>query len=333
MPTQKPPPTPDLMVPAALFDDWLADRENDYHDPLSREAALPYSFIWKKWLDWLRDASPSRSQSGLPPHFTQISLADAEAFLAYGPSPASKRNAKSSARRISPVTRQRYGELLSRVYAHAVMRGLMPDHPFTAELLGPLPTERERGGQVLPPGVFEALYQCMPAHPTPIELRDGAIMLLLLECGMTSAELRALEVAHVRKNRLHPGQFLLRLDGPRLAQRREISTSGPAGPALQRWLAVRQTVGKPSALVFTSTQLDSLSKATLFALVYHQVEAACMAAAVPCPGHVGPGVIRNSVIVRRLRAGVSPMDICKDLGIKDAKTLLRGLSHHLDDSR
>jgi hypothetical protein len=53
---------------------------------------------------------------------------------------------------------------------------------------------------------------------------------------------------------------------------------------------------------------------------------------VPCPGHVGPGVIRNTVIVRRLRAGIDPAEICKALGIQDAKTLLRGLRHHLEAS-
>ena len=41
------------MNPTELFEDWLTERENDYYDPLSREAALPYAFIWKKWIDWL----------------------------------------------------------------------------------------------------------------------------------------------------------------------------------------------------------------------------------------------------------------------------------------
>jgi len=35
------------MNSSALFEDWLIERENDCFDPLSREAALPYSFIWK----------------------------------------------------------------------------------------------------------------------------------------------------------------------------------------------------------------------------------------------------------------------------------------------
>ena len=57
------------MNPTELFEDWLTERENDYYDPLSREAALPYAFIWKKWIDWLGNASPSRTQSGRSPHF------------------------------------------------------------------------------------------------------------------------------------------------------------------------------------------------------------------------------------------------------------------------
>jgi len=206
----------------------------------------------------------------------------------------------------------------------------LAEHPFTDDLVGKRPTERERGGQVLPPGVFEALQQIPSSAPSPVDARDSAIVHLLLECGLTSGELRSLEVTHIRKNKHEPGQFLLKLDGPRRAQRREVSTAGLAGPALQHWLECRDAVGKPSALVFRSTHLDNLAKQTLFALVYHQVEAACVSVGVPCPGHVGPGVIRNTVIVRRLRAGVDPAEICKALGIQDAKTLLRGLRHHLE---
>jgi len=42
-------------------------------------------------------------------------------------------------------------------------------------------------------------------------------------------------------------------------------------------------------------------------------------------------VIRNTVIVSRWRAGVEPAEICKALGLQDAKSLLRGLGHHLED--
>ena len=318
------------MNPTALFEDWLTDRENDYYDPLSREAALPYSFIWKKWIDWLGSASPSRSQLGRSPNYLQASQEDALAFLTFGPSPASKRNPSTSSRRISPVTRQRYAEVLTRVYGHALMRGLITEHPFTDELIGNRPTERERGGQVLPPGVFEAMYDTFPVESSPLSVRDKAIVLLLLECGLSSGELRELAITHVRKNKLDLGQFLIRLDGPRQAQRREISTSGESGPALQQWMSCRDDLGKTSPLMFRSTKTGTLSKNALFSLVYRQVLAACNAVGVPCPGHVGPGVIRNTVIVRRLRAGVDPAQICKDLGIKDTKTLLRGLRHHLD---
>lgn len=319
------------MTPTELFEDWLTERENDYYDPLSREAALPYAFIWKKWIDWLGSASPSRTQLGHPPHYLKASQEDVVAFLTHGPSPASNRNSSTSSRRISPVTRQRYGEVLTRVYDHAVMRGLVTEHAFTTELLGRRPTERERGGQVLPPGVFEAMHDTLPAELSPLAVRDKAIVLLLLECGLTSGELRSLEMPHVRKNKLEAGQYLLRLDGPRQAQRREVSTTGQAGPALQQWLAYRDDLGKTSTLLFRSTKLGTLSKFALFSLVYRQVLAACNAVGVPCPGHVGPGVIRNTVIVRRLRAGLDPAQICKDLGIKDPKTLLRGLRHHLED--
>jgi len=160
------------------------------------------------------------------------------------------------------VTRLRYAEVLSRIYGHALMRGLITEHPFTADLLGSRPTERERGGQILPPGVFEAIQDNLPTELTPLAARDKAIMLLLLECGLTSGELRTLDVARVRMNKIEHGQYLLCLDGPRLAQRREVSTTGKAGPALQQWLTFRDDLGKASPLLFRSTKLGTLSKAS-----------------------------------------------------------------------
>ena len=319
------------MTPTQLLDDWLTERENAYYDPLSRGAALPYAFIWKKWIDWLTTASPSRSRTNQGPDYLNVSQEDALAFLTYGPSPASKRQVLSRSRKISPVTRLRYAEVLTRIYSHAVQRGLLVEHPFKGNLVAQRPTERERGGQVLPPGVFDALQRLSSSPPSPVDARDAAIVHLLLECGLTSGELCSLQLKHVRKNTQEPGQFLLKIDGPRRAQRREVSTAGEAGPALQHWLNCRDSLGKPSTYLFRSTKYDRLSKQTLFALVYHQVEAACVSVGAPCVGHVGPGVIRNTVIVRRWRAGVEPAEICKALGLQDAKSLLRGLGHHLED--
>lgn len=318
------------MSPYELFEDWLLDRESDVRDPLSRDAALPYAFIWKKWITWLDSRHPAGSEPLDSLAYLSVSQEDAVAFLEHGPSPAAKRDGRSASRPISRVTRLRYAEVLSRVYAHAVFRGLLASHPFTPSLLVPRPTERERGGQVLPPGVFEVLQGCLSPNASVVRTRDEAIVLLLVECGLTSGELRTLKVPHVRENRDVAGQFWLSLDGPRRAQCREVSTSGDAGLALQRWLACRDQLGKPGEWVFRSTHLDHLAKVTLFALVFQQVEAACRAVGVPCPAHVGPGVIRNSVIVRRLRAGVAPAVVCRDLGIQDPKTLQRGLRHHLE---
>ncbi len=126
------------MNPTELFEDWLTERENDYYDPLSREAALPYAFIWKKWIDWLGSASPSRTQSGRPPHFLKATQEDALAFLTYGPSPSSKRNGTTSARRISPVTRLRYGVIVLFVQIDTVS----PRSPIRRGLPDRRPTRR-----------------------------------------------------------------------------------------------------------------------------------------------------------------------------------------------
>lgn len=40
---------PAALSASELFDDWLSVREKASYDPLSREAAVPYRYIWKKW--------------------------------------------------------------------------------------------------------------------------------------------------------------------------------------------------------------------------------------------------------------------------------------------
>lgn len=144
------------------------------------------------------------------------------------------------------------------------------------------PRKVNAAARVLPPGVFEALQRLPILCALPCRCPGCGHRSPSLECGLTSGELCLLQLKHVRKNTQEPGQFLLKIDGPRRAQRREVSTAAEAGPALQRWLNCRDSLGKPSTYLFRSTKHDRLSKQTLFALVYHQVEAACVAVGAPC---------------------------------------------------
>lgn len=316
----------------ALLEDWLSVREHASVDRLTRQAAIPYGFIWKKWITWLATASPSAKTR--KPAKTAVSYADAteldaERFLRDGPTPASRRNGKSRSSPISPVTRVRYGRVLRELHSHAIALGLSETQPFTEEIIGPQPSQRQRGGQILPPGVFEQMARGLPSVPTPFEARDNAIILLLLQTGMTSSELCNLALRDLIRKPKGVNTFILQIKGDRDKQSRDITVGGRAGAALQRWLMHLYEMDKADEFVFITERAPHMSTAGLFRLIAARVQKACEELGMPTPNHIGPGVIRNTVIVNRLRAGEPSFKVADDMGIKEDRSIMRGLGHHL----
>lgn len=301
-------------------------REHASYDRLSREAAEPYRYIWKSWCDWLGEQRDSAD----PYLYAAAGAQEMYRYLRVGPSPASKRKSKSAP--TSPITRQRYGRVLKEIYQHGVNFGFCTSNPVSDAAIGEAPTTSERSAQVLPPTVFSCIPQVFPNDPTPYEKRDIAILLLLMDTAMTSGELRDLELKNIDKDLKDPGQFILRIDGPRTAQRREISTRGPTGPALHKWLVYRNVMRRSTDVVFVSEKRGAMQRETLFRLVAKYVSWACARANVAVPNHIGPGTIRNTAIVRWLNSGESPATICLRTGIKDERTLLFRLKMHLAPS-
>lgn len=320
MQNTKLPPTP-----LDLFEGWISIRENESYDPLSRAASVPYAYIWKRWCDWLQE-QPSNSGTHA---YWEAGPRDVQEFLLNGSSPASGRKARSAS--TSPVTRQRYGRVLSVLYQFAVEHHHLSTNPVTEEIMGTPPTEEERGGQILPPRVFEALYLVLPVDPTPYEKRDKAIMLLLLECALTPGEVRNIKIGDVCKNTKNPGQYLLHLDGPRGAQDRSISTTGAAGYALHQWLVHRKVMHRNTNVIFVSEKRGPMTRRALFGLVAKMITLACQVVRAEVPNHIGPMVIRNNCIVRWYNAGKPVVDICRDAGFKDGKSFMRGLRVHLKE--
>lgn len=313
----------------ALFEDWISVRENDPVSRLTREAATPYGFIWKKWTDWLSTTSPTAQRLQRPAHYGEATALDAERFLRDGPSPASRRNGKGRASPISPVTRTRYGRVLHELHSHAIALGLATTQPFTEEVIGPQPTVRERGGQVLPPGVLEQLTRGLHQQPTPYQARDNAIIMLLVHTGMTSGEVRELTMVDVHRNRQGVNVFTLHIQGDRDMQSREVPVTGRAGASLALWLMHRGNITQDEGVVFLSDRGPQLQRAAIFRLIARHVQQACEALGMATPNHIGPGVIRNTVIVNRLRAGEPSFKVAQAMGIKEDRSLLRALGHHL----
>jgi site-specific recombinase XerD len=215
------------------------------------------------------------------------------------------------------------------VYQHAVDFGYLLSSPVNESVLGEGPAPNERNGQVLPPGVFAALASAFPSKPTPWEKRDIAIMLLLMDTGMTSGELRDLEISHIEKNFTDPGQYWLKIDGPRGAQRRRISTRGPTGAALHRWMVYRNVMRRKTDVIFVSEKKGPMQRNTLFNVVARYVTVACKLALVDLPNHIGPGTIRNTAIVRWINSGEPINQICERIGVKDIRNLLVRLAPHI----
>lgn len=315
---------PKDMAPEALFEDWLSVREKDPVDPLSAASAMPYRYIWKKWLAWLQEGREAGAGA-----YRLATSEDIRLFLSGGPSPCSKRKGKTS--QISPVTRERYARLLQSIYQHAIEHcGLVELNPVTDEVLGKRTTEIERAGQILPPGVFEALRQGIPVDPTPYQKRDAALLMLLLDFGLTSSEVRLLKLKDVSKNFQNAGQFTLLIEGPRAAQSRTLVTSGQTGYLLHSWLVHRNVMHRATDVVFISEKRGVMTTPGLFLMVSQLISEACRRVNMDIPNHIGPSIIRNTLIVRLYNAGLmSPDAICKLLGIKDPKILTRGLRPHL----
>lgn len=321
-------PSPKL-PPDELFEDWLTLRGAGSYEALSREAAIPYRYIWKRYCDWLEE-QPGKREA---PRYLGASPQDIASFLTNGSSPSSNR--KSPTAPVSPVTRQRYGRVLRDIYLHAERHlNLIATgrNPVTDEAIGAAPSEVERGGQILPPKVFEALYTVFSAVCSRYETRDKAIILLLLECALTSGEIRSLKMSDVRKDKSHAGQFILEIKGARLAQDRTLTTTGPAGYALHQWLVYRQVMHRSTDVIFVSEQKrGDMTRRALFSVVAKMIARACDKAQVDLPNHIGPVVIRNNAIVRWYNSGMPMGELCIRAGFKNERSFKRGLQVHLNE--
>ena len=195
------------------FDSWAAGLVLD--GELSQRSADKYRPLWLAWRSWL-----SLRQWD----WRQVTGALIEEFLqGAAPGQGGRRPALSKDRMLS-YTRQRYWRLLRGVYATAVRDGLLPCSPVleVAQQLRPRIALRDRQSQVLEPLLFARLREpqvlrSIIAIKTEADWwhgRDRAMLALLVDVGITTAELIGLQ-----------GQALKRLD--RL----------PLDPLLSVWMA------------------------------------------------------------------------------------------------
>lgn len=160
---------------------------------ISQNSADKYRALWQAWKGWLL----LREQNWDTVIGPQI-----QEFL-NGPAPGrgGRRQALNS-ERMSSYTRQRYWRLLRGVYATAVQNGVLPYSPVLEVPQANRPTisQRDRQSQVLEPPLLDLLRDPATLRSSLVvkteadwwHVRDRAIVALLADTGITTAELIAL---------------------------------------------------------------------------------------------------------------------------------------------
>lgn len=312
-----------------FFEHWLRLRGQDPRDPLSAKAAKPYRYVWRMWCRWL--TTPSATSPARAATWMEATPSDVAAFLEMGPSPSSSRKSRTDP--ISDITRRRYWRVLDALYAHARNRGQVQTNPAEQLQTGRPPAEKPEG-QVFNALQWAMLREALPSGTSKWDVRDRAMLQLLMDAALTTGEICALRRRQVGDDFLHPSLLELRLDGPRKAQQRAIQLGREASIDLRRWLELRRGTAGPSAggdeLVFVSQKGRHMSPRALFHLVAGTVMRAFTANGIDVPSHIGAQVLRNTRLVMWLNAGMPVAEVVHRAGFKDAKSF-RGLRAHVDE--
>lgn len=336
------------MSSEALFEDWLAMRSKDPRDPLTPRSAVPLGYIWSAWCRWLTSPPEQPEQTKkltpaagdgegacpqIPPAASWV-LAKSEhvaEYLAHGPSPCSGR--KTASEPIQAITRQSYLRVLHALYEHARMKGLVTHNPavFSDEL--PLGDEACEG-QVFNAYQWKSLLSEIPTGLGLWDLRDAAILHLLMDAALTTSEVCTLQLTQVGNHFLHPERIALRLSGTRSAQFREVELGMAASVAMRKWIEARSGVvlrRGDGAPVFLTQKGMPMSPRAVFHLVASTVARAFPLHHIELPNHIGAQVLRNSRLVLWLNEGMPVDEVVSRAGFKDAKSFRR-LRSHIDPS-
>ena len=296
------------------FEHWLMTCGQNPWEPLSPEAARPYRFIW---LSWLRFLSGEQAEAIQPFAWARATPVQVLQFINHAPqSPKSHKP--------SDITRRRYWRVLDRVYDHAVLHQWARSNPAQGLAAQDIPPSENPQGAILSPRMWRALQQHIPQPDDLISSRDRAILMLLMELGLTPEEVKHLEVGNLRWSEDEPRviQSLL-VAGERDMQTRTLPVSPQLHHALQAWLQARagyHAMQGQSAL-FCTRKAPQLTSHTLLHLVTKTLRQAALAAKLPEPARMGPQVLRNTVLVQWLESGCSVSEVLARSGMKNPNAL------------
>jgi site-specific recombinase XerC len=310
--------TPDCPMPMEgdrAFAHWLQTCGQNPWEPLSSDAAKPYGFIWQSWLRFL--AGAAEGDAANPLVWAHATPHQVLAFINHGP-----QSPKHS--QPSDITRRRYWRVLDRVYDHAVLHGWVRSNPAQGLTRQDMPPSEDPKGAILSPRMWRALERQLPAPDDLITCRDRAILVLLMELGLTPEEVRLLEVGNLCWSTDTPATIEnLQIVGERDKQSRSLPVSRKLHTALQHWLQARAGYHamQGQTALFCTRKAPQLSNHTLLHLVTKTLKQAAAASRQAEPARMGPQVLRNTVLVQWLDAGCTVSEVLARSGMKSPNAL------------
>lgn len=296
------------------FDHWLLTCGQNPWEPLSPDAAKPYGFIWHSWLRFL-----APGDGGDPHAWAHATPQQVLVFINHGPQ--SPKHTKPS-----DITRRRYWRVLDRVYDHAVLHRWAASNPAQGITAQDMPPSEDPKGAVLSARMWRALERQIPQPDDLISCRDRAVLMLLMELGLTPEEVRLLELGHLRWSEQEQAPrtiVALQIEGERDKQSRTLPISAKLDGALRHWLQARAGYhamqGQPA--LFCTRKAPQLSNHTLLHLVTKTLKQAAAASRLDEPARMGPQVLRNTVLVQWLDAGCSVQEVLERAGMKSPNAL------------
>ncbi len=327
-----------------VFKAWALERAAQRKGGLSPRSLASYHSLWAGWTEFLLAHGP------LP--WNEAKSPDVRAYL----EALSPRGQARGMLHVSTVTQRRYFRVLKKIYAFAQAQDWIADNPVDAGA-SVSPTE-QMDSLVFHALDWDALLQAVPPpiDPPPqdqpwLEVRDQAILRLMMQAALTVAELAGLDIGDVQHPRLGSSHgvgelwpadeaassvnapaVMLDLSGARKAQDRRIILPLEASAAVLAWLTVRATLPLPqdagTPLFVSRKKAGRLTPRALFHLANRHVSAT-LGPRYPDTvlAHAGPMTLRNSCIVRWLDAGLPDDDILARAGLREAQALLRLRKH------
>lgn len=301
-----------------LLADWFAlSRQR----PFSESTIQIYTRIWAMWCEWLEKESKSCAGGSLC--FMTATSEDVFKFV-QSPYPGNwQRHQQPSSDR----PKNRYLQLLGRIYDHALRCGVMDCNP-TRELDSSLAGDRGPIPQTLTPAEWAAIYSGMPMGCKRSDLRNRAVMLLLMDAGLSTGEMAALERSDVERNILTRSQLQVVIRGSRDAQRRTLTLNLRTSLTLERWLQERESIlqspqvkGDP---VFLTDTRSRFTRRVLDYLANRMIGDAIGAAGPRRFANGGVSIVRNTRILMWAQSGMSQKQVIQMAGFINAWSF-RGL--------